>query len=233
MADTGYFLMADVLGFGKIIDNSTALERDTRIYDWVSLVESIAEEFGIEQFQLISDTLFASVASDRSALIKLLDFSSRLLTDGIEKSFPIRGAIVHGEFTWGKLTYGPAVIDAHRLEQAQNWIGITCAVELPGLDELWSVDRVVCYSPPLKHGLIKGHPVVSWSIPIFDQLVQRATAGGLTQKGEKLTWDWGEKINNTVLFQLYQQRLHKNKESPARFHGRLPVEPISAALGNT
>src|SRR5258706_5887148 len=118
MADTGYFLIADVLGFGRIVRNSPGVALDDRIQEWVNLVESTASKFGIGKLQLISDTLFVSVPSASEELVKLLDFSKQLLADGIEQSFPLRGAIVHGTFAWGKLTYGPAVISAHELELA-------------------------------------------------------------------------------------------------------------------
>jgi hypothetical protein len=231
MADSGYFLIADVLGFGRIVHNSPDAVLDDRIQVWVNLVESTATTFGIDKLQLVSDTLFVSVPSTTDDLAKLLDFSRQLLTDGIEHSFPVRGAIVHGTFAWGKLTYGRAVISAHELEQSQNWIGIACASQLPGTDSLWSIDRLLCYPPPFKRAEIRLHPVVSWPVPAAERLMTLLMGGGLTKKGDLITWDLGEKVNNTILFRLYLDILRTKGGTPMKFHGLLPVHPIDSAIG--
>ena len=231
MADTGYFLIADVLGFGRIVRNTPEATLDDRIQVWVNLVESTAAKFGIEKLQLISDTLFVSVPSAIEELEKLLNFSRQLLTDGIEQSLPVRGAIAHGTYAWGKLTYGQAVISAHELEQAQNWIGIACAPQVSVTDNLWSVDRLICYPPPFKRAAIQCLPVVSWPVPTAERLMTLLTGGGLIQKGEIITWDLGEKMNNTILFRLYLDLLRARGAAPSKFHGLLPAHPIAAVLG--
>jgi hypothetical protein len=231
MADTGYFLIADVLGFGRMVHNSPEAALDERIREWVNLVEAAASKFAVDKLQLISDTLFASVPSTIEGLAKLIDFSRELLTDGIEKSFPVRGAIVHGTFSWGRLTYGQAVIAAHELEQAQNWIGVACASGLPAISTLWSVDRLVCYPPPFKRAAIRLHPVVSWPVPSAARLMTLLMGGGLTREGEVINWNLGEKANNTILFRLYLDLLRANGVPPSQFYGTLPAHPIASALG--
>jgi hypothetical protein len=231
MADTGYFLIADVLGFGRIVRNSPDAILDDRIRDWVNLVESIAAKSGLDRFQLISDTLFMSVPSTTDELVKLLDFSRQLLSDGIEQSFPVRGAIVHGTFAWGKLTYGRALISAHELEQAQNWIGVSCAPQIPNIGNLWSIDRLICYPAPFKKAKIQLHPVVSWPVPTAERLMKLLMGGGLTKDGEVITWELGEKVNNTILFRLYLDFLRTKGVEPSKFHGLLPVHPIASILG--
>lgn len=230
MNNTGYFLVADLLGFGKIVKNCQEQTLNERIAEWTNLVDSTASLHGINHLQLISDTLFAGAPSTVEGLSGLLSFSRDLLSRGFEKSFPIRGAIVHGEYVFGKLTYGRAVIAAHELEQAQNWIGITCAPDLPDIETLWSLDLVVCYPAPLKRGPMKLHPVVSWPVPPTERLMRLLTGGGLTRGQEVITWELGEKANNTILFRLYQEILHKRKMNCSRFHGSLPAQPIEEAL---
>lgn len=230
MNNTGYFLVADLLGFGRIVKNSTEPSLNARIDEWINLVEATAYLHGINHLQLISDTLFVGAPSSVEGLSGLLGFSRDLLSKGIEKSFPMRGAIVHGEYVFGKLTYGRAVIAAHELEQAQNWIGITCAPNLPGIKDLWSLDRVVCYPAPQKRGQMKLYPVVSWPVPPTEKLMQLLMDGGLTRAQEVITWELGEKANNTILFRLYQEFLRKRVVDCSRFHGTLPVHPIEAGL---
>lgn len=230
MNNTGYFLVADLLGFGKIVKNSTGTTLNGRIDEWVDLVGATASLHGINNFQLVSDTLFVGAPSSVEGLSGLLSFSRDLLSKGIEKSFPIRGAIVHGEYVFGKLTYGRAVIAAHELEQAQNWIGITCAPDLPDIEALWSLDRVVCYPAPQKRGQMRLHPVVSWPVPPTERLMQLLMGGGLTRAQEVITWELGDKANNTILFRLYQEFLRKRPVDCSRFYGTLPVHPIEASL---
>lgn len=227
MSERSYFLVADVMGFGHIVENSKGDALDGRIDEWVTLVEATAKNFKIKNIQLISDTLFASVAQEPDSLVQLIDFIRELLTASLSISLPLRGAIVSGECTWGRLTYGPAVIAAHQLEQAQNWIGIACAPAMPGVDTPWSLERLICYPVPFKRKEIRLHPVVAWPVPAANELIKLLARGGLTKNGDVLTWEVGEKINNTVLFGMYMKFLSRTKSSPSVFHGFLPIHPIS------
>lgn len=230
MADTGYFLVADLLGFGKIVRNSSEDELDERITVWVDLVQSTATKCGVENLQLISDTIFASAPSSPEGLQTLVNFSRQLLIDEIHKSLALRGAIIHGSFTWGKLTYGRAIVSAYGLEQSQNWIGVTCSAGLPGANDLWSLEGLVCYPPPLKRAKMQLHPVIAWPIPATKQLSTLLMGGGLTVKGEQITWELGEKMNNTILFRLYLDLLRSTGQDPAKFYGLLPADPVESVL---
>jgi len=226
MANTGYFLVADLLGFGKLVKNSSPTELDTRILAWTDLVDRTATLHGVEHLQLISDTLFAACPSTHEGLKSLLAFSQDLLNKGIEESYPIRGAIVHGEFVFGRLTYGRAVVAGHELEQAQNWIGIACASNLPGIDSCWAVDRVVCYPVPQKGGPMQLHPAVAWSIPPTNRLMKLLGNGGLLREGEAYSWNLAEKANNTILFRAYLNKLRQSVSPPDRFVGMLPADMV-------
>ena len=54
----GYFLVADILGFGEIIKNTPDSELPYRIGERVELVECLCENHEISNYQVISDTLF-------------------------------------------------------------------------------------------------------------------------------------------------------------------------------
>jgi len=222
MNDTGYFLAADLLGFGKIVKNSTPVELDARMEAWSNLVEVMAKAHGISQFQLISDTLFVGTPSTQEGLLSLLSFSRDLLSGGIEQSFPLRGSIVHGPYRFGSLTYGRAVIAAHELEQAQNWIGITCDPKLPRIESLWSVDLAICYPAPKKRGLYLLHPVVSWPVPTEARLLHLLMGGNLVAVGEGLGWEVAEKMSNTMQFRAHLEFLRQRGLDGSRFDGFLP-----------
>ena len=203
---------------------------DSRMNEWVSLVKNAALNSSVEQLQLISDTVFASAPSSRDGLDRLVRFSQALLSDGLAKFFPIRGAIVHGEFEWGELTYGRAVIDAHELEMSQNWIGVACAPGLPHGADMWGLDKLICYVPPMKRGLMRAHPVVSWPVPQTEQLVSLVLRSNTIKEGEYLTWEVGEKINNTIQFRLYMEVLRQERASPTKFHGFFPAHAVDTIL---
>lgn len=116
----GYFFIADLLGFRRIVQNSTEETLPQRVMAWVDLIETTAGKCGIKQIQLISDTVFAATESSADGLQRLVSLAHGLLSDGLKQSLPVRGAITHGSYEWGRLTYGKAVIRAHGLEMAQD-----------------------------------------------------------------------------------------------------------------
>ena len=92
-----YFLVADILGFSNIMENLKDEEQTRRIYGWIELVEETRRKTGIKEIQLISDTLFVKEEDSIHGLRRHLQFARLLLDDGVAKSIPLRGAIVHGE----------------------------------------------------------------------------------------------------------------------------------------
>jgi len=226
----GYFLVADLLGFGRIAKNLEPKDLDERIRAWTTLVQDVAAKCKVDNTQLISDTVFSAAQPDSEGLLKLLRFSKCLLEKGVAESFPIRGAISYGPYEWGSLTYGKAVIDAHELEKAQDWVGVTCANLLPHIEEVWGVDLAVCFPTPKIRGPIILHPVVSWAVPDFAMLASSLSKKGLTRKGETMDWKWGYKLTNTILFGMYTKMLRLAGGEAKRFHGLMPVEAIELNL---
>lgn len=223
----GYFFICDLLGFSNIVDNSSGEGLSKRIQAWVSLVREAASNSQVARTQLISDTLFAAADSGIGELRKLVDFARYLLSHGISQSLPIRGAITFGSYEWGQLIYGKAVIRAHRLEMAGNWIGVTCDNNLPDMDKLLALDSLILYPAPMKAAPIKIYPVVAWDVPKFSVLTKVLTQEGLTKKGDLLGWDWADKVNNTVLLGMYRDWLAAQGKSGNEFHGFLPLQVFS------
>lgn len=224
--ETGYFFIGDLLGFSRIVENSSDAELSSRLDGWFDLVQEAVRISGIKRFQLLSDTVFAASDSSEAGLRQIVALSRHLLESGIAKSLPVRGAISHGTFQWGNVTFGKAVISSHSLEQAQQWIGISCSPTLPHLDSLWSLSGLVCYPVPLRTGPIRLHPAVAWSVPDSPTLARALSSNGLARAGEVLTWEWGHRISQTTQFRLYLKLLGLVAGSPDRFHGMLPLEAI-------
>ena len=209
---TGYFFICDVLGFSNIVANSDEDEIGGKVQAWVDLSTEAAQRAGVDSVQLISDTLFASSDSSAEGLRRLISYSQALLTDGTARSLPVRGAIAHGQFQWSQLTYGKAVVGAHRLEVAQEWVGVTCDSEMPHVEAHWDIRSLVAYPAPLRAGMVRVYPVVAWDVPKFKDLARQLCSGGLTRKGEILGWEWARKLSNTAQFGQYLRLLDRAKK---------------------
>ncbi|RYG88109.1 MAG: hypothetical protein EON58_20215 [Alphaproteobacteria bacterium] len=143
--ERGYFLIGDVLGFKNIVNNSKESHLDGKVDAWLQLVDEATEVSKSRiKPQLISD-------------MSLIAFARHLLNEGVKQSILIRGAITFGPYQWGRLTYGKAVIAAHELEMAQDWIGVVCSSHLPDAESCWGQEGLVCYPPPFKSGAIGTH----------------------------------------------------------------------------
>ena len=210
-----YFLVADVLGFSKIVLYLPHNELDERMQCWTKLVAKARCEAQVDRIQLISDTVFVQVDDTEHGLIQLLTFSKLLLEYGIEESFPIRGAISRGNVTWGEFTYGRAVIEGYNLERSQDWIGIACT---NGLNVPWSWDLVCAYPLPRKRGSFKIFPVVSWTMQQPETILQKSSGQGLMQDGEHFTWEIYSKIKNTSNFLIYLGRARTRGLDPKIYH---------------
>lgn len=212
--DKKFFLIADVLGFSAIVENSTAANLEDDIGRWLSLVKFAQEQSEIgDNIQLISDTLFANAPNSADGLKKLVRLSKCLLDNGTKQSLLVRGAITFGPLTWGTLTYGKAVLTAHRIEQAQDWIGICCEPSIPYTSELWGPDGLVCYPTPFKDGPIILHPNVVWEVPDPEALVRASLNFPLVKEGEALKWQWRRRLRNTINFRQYLDTM-KSLRSP-------------------
>lgn len=219
-----HILVADVLGFSRLVRNLDHRQLDDRLGIWVSLVEDIRVETGIQNVQLISDTIFVREDDSADGFHRLLRYSKILLERGLASHFPIRGAIAKGDLTWGTLTYGKALIRSHELERQQDWIGIACETRLP--DVPWSWDWVCCYPVPKKHGSIVLGPAVVWNIPEASDLIRQCTAEGLLKAGDHLTWDLHSKLANTLAFSKYVRNAREHGSDPSNYHQEFSVGPI-------
>lgn len=231
----GYFLVADILGFKNIIENSSKDNLSSRINEWITLVEKAAQKHSIKKYLLVSDTLFVATPLSAEGLESIILMAKYLLEEGLSNSIPLRGAITHGSFEWGKLVYGKAVIEAYNIEKNQNWIGITCSTEIPHANLHWGEDKLICYSAPMKTGFITWHPVVSWDIPTYRKLSQLLVKKGLVpQKGDcKITYEWIERINNTISFRIYKKVIKKNNLSYGEMHGISSMEYLENYIDRT
>lgn len=233
---SGYFLCADILGFSEIVKSLSELDDQTildkRIEQWVSIVKNLTKKYEIDnQYTLLSDTLFLGIDHDDEKLSKLLYFCQELLETSIGNSIPIRGAICYGSYSFEKdIIYGKAVIEAHELEQKQNWIGIILdnkiICHIPNL--------TICYPVPMKsQEKIILYKAISWNVPHFEKLAGLLSAnglGGTPGKGKILDWSWGDKIGNTITFGIYLDALKQKKLDGKEFWGHHPMHFIDMTL---
>lgn len=204
----------DVLGYKNILINLKPEEQRERIQEWHQLIKNGVKSFEIEKCLMVSDTVFAGAEDTSDGLGRLISFSKYLLEEGMKKALPIRGAIDFGEAIWeGNYIYGKAAADSYTLAEKQNWIGTVISNwadesykednPLRILDTLWNINTVVQYPVPLKEKEVIHLPVVSWEIPQLHELLDGTIAGGLQKLGENMTWDYANKIQNTLMFHIY------------------------------
>lgn len=228
-----YFMVVDILGFSKIITNLNGDEQSQRIADWLELVETTSSEVSVEDTQLISDTLFAKEEDSVDGLARLLRFAKLLLERGLDKNFPLRGSIVHGDAAWGKLTYGDAVIEAHQLERSLDWIGVACAPHLPGMDQMWNWNLVAAYAVPRKSARNQIMPAIAWEVPETLELVRRATGNGLFAEGDPIPWETIGKLERTIQFGMYLRIGKSASWDPQRYRGLFPMHLIETYVTGT
>lgn len=222
----GHIMIVDILGFSNIIQNLSDADLSLRINEWVKLTVRAAKSASIDRFSMLSDTVFAAADANEKGLVALITMARTLLNEGIQLSLPVRGAIAYGSFMWGELTYGKAVIEAHQLESAQNWIGISCASSVGLISACWGYDSLICYPIPMKNEQISLGAVVSWNIPQYEQLQSLVVRKGLTKPLEALYWPWVNRINNTTAFSIYKNILITAKQDPSLFYGFSPMQSI-------
>ena len=226
-----YFMVIDILGFSQITKNLKGDKLAERMVDWVNLVETTAVEVGVKATQLISDTLFVREKDSVDGLKRLLRFARLMLERGLDKHFPLRGSIVHGDAAWGSLPYGAAVTKAHKREQSLEWVGIACEPTLPRIDQIRDWEVVAVYPVPTKEGPVELVPAVVWNVPESTELFQGAIAGGLTVAGEKLHWNTANKWERTVQFGIYLRATKSVGLDPRNWHGSLgPMHFIEKLL---
>ncbi len=222
-----YCYVGDLLGFSKIIGNLDPSDQSERVEQWTALIEDNAQRNCITDYQMISDTVFAGAGNSPEGLENIISFAKGMLEKGISDCLPVRGAISYGEVTWApKVSFGKAIVNAYNHANNQNWIGTACEPNLIShidskKEDLWDLERVVMYDVPMKSGIVKMMPVISWNLPpsdvaqytLADRLVVQTLGKGLCKTGDNVKWSNEIKIQNTLIFLIYLKIL---KNSQAR-----------------
>ena len=134
-ADGRYLLLLDILGFSQLVETRGHQE----VY---ATIEKAFEPFrhwerlnGCFQTIYFSDTFVyyqKSKGFHKSLFLDIYAIGGMVLSALLAEGIPARGAISFGEFNVNadssgrhQLYYGGAMIEAHRAEQREKWIGIT------------------------------------------------------------------------------------------------------------
>lgn len=225
-----YFMVADILGISRMIGKLSGDQQARRIAEWMDLVQRAGLQAGVDEHQLISDTLFAREEHSADGLARLLRFAQLLLEKGVDSSFPLRGAIVEGDAACEELPYGEAVIEAHSMEQSLDWLDIACASGLLHLASLWSWDLVVVYPVPRKAAVTRLMPAVSWRVPSTNDLVRNVSENGLMGERDTYSWDVVSKLERTIQFGIYRRIGEANGLDPQHYNFLFPMQMIERML---
>jgi hypothetical protein len=202
LLNTGrYLLLLDILGFSELVESKGTQEIYALVDNALGVFNRWEKLNGLFKTIYFSDTFVlyqehggysSRVFLDVYALGAML--LAALLADGI----PARGAISFGEFEVNadstrrhQIYFGKALVDAHKAEQSEKWVGITILpaawepfeAEKPGLiaafegEKVWSKrsDGVLLLNPFIKlrtyysdllaDGVCK--PYCQWDAPEF------------------------------------------------------------------
>ncbi len=127
---SGYVALLDVLGFSAMI----AEDREGKqVATYLDCVRQAAGA-GTVEFAVFSDSIILTVEEKPpTGLLTISEACAKLMFALVDKEIPVRGAISHGDFVrvqvgnQGIFVAGKAVIDAYRVEQDQDWIGVMIA----------------------------------------------------------------------------------------------------------
>jgi hypothetical protein len=222
-----YCYVADMLGFKSMILNLPVEKQANRVTDWIQFVSEGINKFNIDNYQLVSDTIFAGTEDSEEGLKKLLSFSKYMLENGIKKSFLLRGAISYGEVTWdAHISYGKAIVDAYNLANDMDWIGTACLSTVVHEDSsLWTSGLIVQYVVPMKKGDVISLPTVIWNIPTFTDLMILTTSYGLFPEGHNpIKFSYYNKIQNTALYSHYIKTMQSRKLPLNEIYGFMPLQ---------
>lgn len=215
-----YLLHGDIIGFSKIVHNLGNVELRDKIEILLQTLDSISKKHNIK-YDIFSDTILA-YAKDDAQLDFLFEFSKDLLESCIKISFPIRGAIVHGDLLIDSRNniYGKPILEAHELEKMQDWIGILISTNIKQFNN----KNIITYPVPKKSDKkIVLHKCIKWEIPNYNDLFKFLTSNGLCREGDHICWDLNNKITNTIIFKIYSDYPIEDKN---RYNGDLPIHFI-------
>lgn len=244
--DEVFCYVGDIAGYKNILLSLPPEEQQVRIREFGDLCKNATKKYGFhDSYIIVSDTIFVIAKKSKEDLRNLLEFSSYMLKNGIEKALPIRAAIDFGVAHIDKensLVYGKAAAEAYVLAEEQDWIGTCCAVkwkdccsedkkeevpELPFIGELWNFDLVFVYPVPMKNGKVLFRPVVSWEVPQYRKFRSVTVEGGLVVD-KYMDWKYANRIQNTIIFSQYLNLIKcgRIKAKPEVFRGDLPIQLI-------
>ena len=123
----------------------------------------------VHSFTFSDTVILFSQSETAEDLCAITVLCSELFKDALHASIPIRGGLSLGRFLFNldhNLFAGPALIEAYRLGEASQWLGLTIAKEVadrlakaPAISP--GVETIVEWDVPTKSGLRRRH-VVNW-----------------------------------------------------------------------
>jgi len=195
----------------------SSIEHATRPIVTVSGEEP--KKITLARYIRFSDTIiFYTQDMSEDAFFSITETANLFITHSLANGFPVRGALTRGELhvddrKGAESIVGQALIDAYRLEQAQDWCGAIISDEMwnetayPKATE-WLVmgNRVSFYKAPMKQGPVKDYACIEWPGYFINayQGGREPDVQNLFAKhrpsGSMISWDVERKIRNTKDF---------------------------------
>jgi len=239
----GAVAMLDVLGFGSRTDNvGLEVARDTVVgpllkatMDAQVIVMGDLQRFPAMptlHYLYFADTTIVylpcqprSILSNAAHVLDSMVYACALLmASSIWMNVPLRGAIAYGKcLVCPDPLYliGKPFLEAHELERAQNWAGVTlCESAVSNLEEN---PRVVEWAVPLKDGR-ETRLVVNWPRQSLGPYIKHIDSSGNEKPGPTPDWD--------ACFCSQDESVQiKRRNTIEFFVSENPKGPLGVALG--
>lgn len=176
MLSNRYVALLDILGFSRMVRERPLEQVVAKVQSLLRMSESRASKLlwtpgtglprrtdvlEVHRYHFSDTLLFWSRSVDetniefeRQISVHFYSFLCELVSSALFERIPLRGAITYGPTfadSASGVIVGQTIIDAHELEQAQDWIGVALHTSCVGRSQHSEAGRyLVRYAAPLK-----------------------------------------------------------------------------------
>ena len=169
--------VCDVLGFGKMVEQSSSSELTQHISDLVKLLtyasippgDKTSDKFKVGHAFFSDTVLLYSLTAGKYSFHDLISVITYLIAHPLKHPrYRFRAGIAFGDFYCdprNNVYAGKALIEAHKLEKEQAWCGAALTEEAGNAiidTDLYS-RYLVKYDVPMKNGRSENHFAINWT----------------------------------------------------------------------
>jgi len=221
MINTSMVAVCDILGFGSLVKRMPYSDLKGHIFTIVNLLTAASippaqkhsNRFRVAHSFFSDTVLMYSLSDDKHGYQDLLTIVTYLIaTPILYPEYRFRAGISYGEFYHdpdNNVYAGKALVDAHELEEMQDWCGGALTKDAENEIIKTNVDRTYLtrYDVPMKNGNTESHLVINWTQADHKDIDQEY--GWITRPDDlSLTDEEMKKVENKL---INMERFHLDK----------------------